>query len=335
MNSKIRSSQNFSLINTDRAGTIMAIINALLAMSISLHAGTFDGPAELPRVYIQSSLANTPAPGKTLSVPAGGNIQAALNQASCGDTIRIQAGATFTGYYTFPAKKCDNAHWIIVRTSAPDTSLPPEGTRVKPCYAGVGSLPGRPAFNCTSTANVMVKLVTGNNLGSGPIVFAPGANHYRLIGLEVTRQLGGTGIYDLAFVPTGGAASYIVFDRMWLHGNAKDDTERGVLLSGLSNVAIVDSYFTDFHCTALTGSCSDAQAIAGASAPYQAAPIKSLITFSKLRQKTSCSAAGLRALPRRHRNSEKSPLQAFVVEARAAELCGRCERKSVRRQESL
>jgi hypothetical protein len=232
-------------------------------MSISACAGTFDGPAELPRVYIQSSLANTPAPGKTLFVAAGGSIQAALNRANCGDTVRIQAGATFTGLYIFPAKKCDNGHWIIVRTSAPDTSLPPEGARIKPCSAGVGSLPARPAFNCTSTANVMVKLVMGIASGSGPIVFAPGANHYRLIGLEVTRRTGGYIVYNLAFVFPGGAASNIVFDRMWMHGTAHDDTNRGVLLSGLSNAAIVDSFFTDFHCTAMTGACTDAQAIAG------------------------------------------------------------------------
>lgn len=255
--------KNLRNTSMNNALATLAIIGVILSAISSARAGTYDGPAELPRVYIQSSLANTPAPGKTLTVAAGGSIQAALNQASCGDTIRLQAGATFTGVYIFPAKKCDNAHWIIVRTSAPDTSLPPEGTRIKPCYAGVSSLPARPAFNCTSTANVMVKLVMGTNFGSGPIVFAPGANHYRLIGIEVTRRPGAYIIYNLAFVSIGGSASYLVFDRVWMHGTTNDDTSRGVLLSGLSNVAIVDSFFTDFHCTALTGACSDAQAILG------------------------------------------------------------------------
>jgi len=48
-------------------------------------------------------------------VNAGGNFQAALNSASCGDTISLQAGAAFTGTFTLPAKSCDDNHWIIIR----------------------------------------------------------------------------------------------------------------------------------------------------------------------------------------------------------------------------
>jgi hypothetical protein len=33
----------------------------------------------------------------TINVPAGGNLQSAINQAQPGDTISVQAGATFTG----------------------------------------------------------------------------------------------------------------------------------------------------------------------------------------------------------------------------------------------
>jgi hypothetical protein len=239
------------------------IAGVLLTGTIAAHAGTYDGPAELPRVYVQSTLASTIAPGTSVSVPAGGDFQAALNHAKCGDTIRLQAGATFSGVYTFPAKSCDNSHWIIIRTSAPDSSLPPEGTRITPCYAGVGSLPGRPALNCTSTQKVMPKVVISTPFGSGPIVFAPGANHYRLIGLEITRPAGAFVIYNLAFVHNGGAANHIIFDRVWMHGTTHDDTSRAILLSGLSYVAVVDSFFTDFHCTAITGACSDAQVISG------------------------------------------------------------------------
>jgi hypothetical protein len=262
VNNKISDSRNsLTNFNNSLAG-ILWTVALLLASTIVAHASTYDGPAELPRVYIQSALANTPAPGATVTVPAGGDCQAALKKAHCGDTIRLQAGATFSSYYVFPAKACDNAHWIIVRTSAPDSSLPPEGTRIKPCYAGVSSLPARPALNCSTVKNVMAKLVLSNPFGSGPIALAPGANHYRFIGLEVTRQAGTFGIYNLAFVQSG-TADHIVFDRVWMHGTVNDDTARGVMLSGLSNIAIVDSFFTDFHCTAITGSCSDSQAIAG------------------------------------------------------------------------
>src|SRR6266446_5660527 len=100
-------------------------------------------------------MATTPAHGSTIIVNAGGDLKSALSSANCGDTIQLQAGATFTGAFTFPAKSCDDNHWIIVRTSAADSALPAEGSRLTPCYAGVSSLPGRPAFHCSSTKNVL------------------------------------------------------------------------------------------------------------------------------------------------------------------------------------
>ena len=83
----------------------------------------FDGPAELPRVYVKSSLADTPAASRVRLVKDGDNLQEALDNANCGDTLKLQAGATFQGMYRLPGKPCDNAHWIIVRTSA-DDALP-------------------------------------------------------------------------------------------------------------------------------------------------------------------------------------------------------------------
>src|ERR1043166_3726703 len=110
--------------------------------------GATDGPAQLPVAYVQTAMANTPAAGSTILVSAGGNLQTALNNAKCGDTIKLAAGATFSGLFTLPAKACDAQHWIIVRTSAPNSSLPAEGKRMTPCYSGVTSLSGRPSFNC-------------------------------------------------------------------------------------------------------------------------------------------------------------------------------------------
>jgi hypothetical protein len=226
--------------------------------------GNYDGPAELPRVYIQSTVSDTPASGAVTLVPSGGNLQTALNNANCGDTIQLQAGASFTGIFTFPAKSCSDSNWIIVRTSAPDSSLPPEGTRLTPCFAGITSLPGRPSFNCATTQNVTAKLIMSAREASGPILFASGANHYRLIGLEVTRQRGGPVVYDLASIqPTTGTMDHIVFDRVWMHGTAQDETTRAIELGGSTYVSVVDSFFTDFHCISISGACGDAQAING------------------------------------------------------------------------
>src|SRR6202011_570692 len=123
-------------------------------------------------VYIRSALADTPTQGSVILVPAGGDLQAALDKASCGDAIHLLAGATYAGLFTLPAKNCDDQHWIRLRTSAPHSALPSEGTRVRPCYAGVTSLPARPLLQRKSTANVLAKLVMTTG-APGPIQFAP------------------------------------------------------------------------------------------------------------------------------------------------------------------
>ena len=241
--------------------------------------GQYDGPAELPRVYVSSAMSDTPSPGKTWSVAAGGDFQQALNQAACGDTIALEAGATFSANVIVPAKSCDNSHWITVRTSAPDSSLPTEGTRLTPCYAGVKSLPGRPPYNCTSPRNVMAKVVFSKKTGDGPIVFAPGANHYRFIGLEITRNVNTPIVYSLMSMTSGSTADHLVFDRMWVHGTAQDDTAKGLQLGGSTTVALVDSYFSDFHCTAGTGACTDAVAIGGGIGDNPMGPYKIVDNF--------------------------------------------------------
>ncbi len=238
----------------------------LLLCSVSLvecsaQQGQFDGPAELPRLYVTSALSATPSPGKAIPVHAGDNLQAAIESASCGDRLELEAGAVFSGNLRFPEKPCDDAHWITVRTSAPDSSLPPEGTRLKPCFAGIASLPARPDFHCSATENVLAKLEFNKNNGVGPIIFLSGANHYRFIGLEITRAAGNSVDYALTSVAEGAQANHLIFDRVWMHGTPTDETTRAIAMLGMSNVAVVDSFFTDFHCIAVTGTCTDAQVI--------------------------------------------------------------------------
>ena len=233
----------------------------------------YDGPAELPIATVASSMADTPAPGSVISVRSGGDLQSALNNVYCGDTVELEAGATFAGSFNFPALNCDSGHWIIVRTSAPDRALPPEGERLTPCFAGVASLPGRPQYPCNNPQNVLAKIVLTEG-GISAVTLLAGANHYRLVGLELTQAGGLNAAPTLIAVSQGGAASYIVLDRSWLHGTTQDDTRDGFELSGTTQVAIVDSYFSDFHCTSVTGLCSEAHAIGGGMGPYQDGPFK-------------------------------------------------------------
>jgi hypothetical protein len=238
----------------------------------------FDGPAELPRVHVKSALSDTPAPGKSILVGNAADFRNAIDKVACGDTIRLQAGAEFAGNFKFPAKSCDDAHWIVVRTSAADKDLPPEGSRINPCYAGVASLPGRPRYTCAASATVTAKIVY-NSRGSGPISFSEGANHYRFIGLEITRDSPGLTIYNLAMFSNNNGGDHIIFDRVWMHGGAQEETTRGLMLGATRHIAVVDSYFSDFHCIAKTGSCVDSQAIAGGLGNSEMGPYKIVNNF--------------------------------------------------------
>jgi len=66
---------------------------------------------------------------------------------------------------------------------------------------------------------------------------------------------------------------------MWLHGTPHDETVRGIMLSHVRYVAIVDSYFSDFHCVAKTGGCVDSQAIAGGLGDDPMGPFKVVNNF--------------------------------------------------------
>ncbi len=268
----------FNVKVTD-AASHSATQSLTLTVSAAQNSSNFDGPAELPRVYLSTTMADTPAPGSTISVKAGGDLQSAVDHAGCGDTIALQAGATFSTLgLTLPAKSCDDEHWIILRTSTPDASLPTEGTRMTPCYAGVASLPGRPAFSCGQPQRLLAT-ITYTGASSGPIVFASGANHYRLIGLEITRAASnGNPVVALISPELHGSTDHIVLDRLYIHGTPRDETRRGVAASGSTNLAVQDSFISDFHCN-VQGACSDSQAVSGGTGSLATGPIRIVNNF--------------------------------------------------------
>jgi hypothetical protein len=254
----------FSATVTDANNNTAA---ASLSMTIS-PAGGYDGPAQLPLVTITTAMADTPAPGSIIHVNAGDDLQLALNQALCGQTIQLQAGATFSGSFIVPAKNCNADHWIIIRTSAPDSALPAEGQRLTPCYAGVASLVGRPAYSCSNPQNVLAKVVmTGK--ADGPFQLATRANFYRFVGLEVTRVNSTPAPARLMMLQ--GTGDHIFVDRCWFHGEPQDETYNAFEASGGTNIAVIDSYFNDFHCTTL-GACTDAHVISGGVSDSQDGP---------------------------------------------------------------
>jgi hypothetical protein len=110
-------------------------------------------------------------------------------------------------------------------------------------------------------------------------MFATGANHYRLLGLEVTRSSPGAAVTSLVSLEEDATTDHLVFDRMWFHGAAQEETRRGLQLGGSVNVAVVDSFFTDFHCVAISGTCTDAQAVSGGNGSHPMGPYKIVNNF--------------------------------------------------------
>ena len=108
---------------------------------------------------------------------------------------------------------------------------------------------GRPVFSGPNK-NVMAKLLVS---GTGSVQIG---DHYRLIGLEITRPRDGKWYNALL----GFAGSHIILDRNWIHGDPTADTTHLVQTqAGSDHVAIINSYMTDAHCKASPATCSDAQ----------------------------------------------------------------------------
>jgi hypothetical protein len=183
----------------------------------------------------------------TLTVNAGGDLQAAIDAARPGDTILIAAGAVFTGNYTLPAK--GGTAYITIRSAASDASLPAAGARIDPSYAA--ALP-----KIRSTQN-------------GPAFRTIGAaSYWRLQFLEILPsvstsaanllELGTTGPWQtsLSQVP-----HHLVVDRCYIHGNPSYAQRRGIALNS-GDTQIIGSYISD-----IKGESLDTQAIAGWNGP--------------------------------------------------------------------
>ena len=183
----------------------------------------------------------------TLTVNAGGDLQAAIDAAQPGDTILIAAGAVFTGNYTLPAK--GGGAYITIRSAAPDASLPAAGVRIDPSYA--------------------VALPKIRSTQNGPAFRTVGAaSYWRLQFLEILPsvstsaanllELGTTGPWQtsLSQVP-----HHLIVDRCYIHGNPSYAQRRGIALNS-GETQIIGSYLSD-----IKGEWLDTQAIAGWNGP--------------------------------------------------------------------
>src|SRR5215831_7550118 len=113
---------------TSPSSTMTTGENACYAKGDIWKGSSSDGPAHLPYGRVYAGLDGSPSPVKVISLAAGGDVVGTVKAASCGDTIQLEEGFSFTpnGSPIFPSKNCDSKHWITIRTSAPDSSLPAE-----------------------------------------------------------------------------------------------------------------------------------------------------------------------------------------------------------------
>src|ERR1700730_6770467 len=116
------------------------------------------------------------SPAATIQVQRGESLQASIDAAQYGDTIILEAGATYESPYNGTTREYgfrlpdkgpgtgSDADYITIRTSNL-AGLPPEGTRVSP-----------------ADAPAMAKIVA--NAAPNAIDIRWGAHHYKFIGIE-------------------------------------------------------------------------------------------------------------------------------------------------------
>ena len=190
---------------------------ALAATALPTAPQTFDTPYAPPK-------------GATLTIAAGGDLQAALGKAQLGDTIVLQAGASWTGPFTLP-NKAGGSGWIYV-VSSQLAALPAAGTRISPA-------------NATS----MPKILAPNSQNA--IMTVANSHHFRFVGIEFAPVPGSKQIYAVVAIGNADSSpatlpSHIVFDRCYVHGEAGANNRRGIAMDG-AYVAVVDSYISDFQ----------------------------------------------------------------------------------------
>ena len=198
---------------------------------------------ELPRVTPPSQ---DPYPGRgcTVTVAPGGNIGAALSAARGGSVVCLTAGASYD-QLQLPARAPGDTGWIVLRTA---TTLPPEGTRVRP-----------------STVSNFATIRTTYN-GECSLSTTPGTHGWYIAGVRITTAAAVT--YTFVCLGSSGAdqdmmsevPQRLVLSRVLIDGGAIDIQRCIGLNSGATS--IVDSWIMNCHIKGFEG-----QAIGGWNGP--------------------------------------------------------------------
>lgn len=188
---------------------------------------TWSEPA-LPQTFNTDVITSTRAP-KVLTT--ADSLQLAIDEAVPGDILHLPPNFIFRGNYIL--KKKTGNEFITIRTASSDSSFSREHTIIDP----------------SKYLSLMAHIISPN---SQPVLTAEnGAHHYRFIGIEFSTDKN-ISVND-TLIDLGSAASSaedlpnnIIFDRVIVHGYTSNSVRRGIALNG-SNMAVVDSFLSDFH----------------------------------------------------------------------------------------
>ncbi len=169
----------------------------------------------------------TTSGGTTVDVPAGGNLQAAIDSAQPGTTIRLASGATYVGNFRLPAKSSTSTAYITITTGG--VSLPAADKRIDPSYK-------------TSLATLK------SSNGAAVLRAVTGAKNYKVVGVAFAPNVNGDGnIIELGTdsqTVLSTIPNNIVLDRILMWGDPTVGQRRGIAVQA-TNVSIINSDIRD------------------------------------------------------------------------------------------
>jgi len=226
--------------NKLKVGIALIVVGVSVALGFIVFAQRRSNPAQTrPRRTVSGS--------GEIVLKAGDDLQEAIKNARFGDTIMLEAGATFMGPITLLDKGAGSgtdADYITIRT-ANLSGISGEGERIKP-------------------DSTMAKIVARS---SAALSTQEKAHHYKFIGVEFAPSQNSDYVYNLIdlgasdYKTTSQFPHHLVFDRCYVHSTGLNKARRGFALNS-GETSIINSYVSDF-----AGAGDETQAIAGWNGP--------------------------------------------------------------------
>ena len=199
----------------------------------------------LVAAYAIAKMAVAPA-SFTITVPARGDLQQALNAARPGETILLEPSAVYVGSFVLPPRTGSDPRPIVVRTGGQDAV--PAGQRMT-----------------REASATLAKIQSPDDTPA--LRTSPGSRFWRIELMEFLPTRGGLG--EIVALGDGSTAQKtldevptdLTIDRAYIHGDPRDGQKRGIALNS-AETTISNSIIADIKAIGV-----DSQAIAGWNGP--------------------------------------------------------------------